>query len=229
MITTRQIKVYNYDYSPVCLSGLNRQYVIDAATDNDHPAFTLIPFSDVEIINSATSVFRNGIVEFEVSEAKALHEELGNYNWKDTVLTRKQINDIILHPTYEKMKRIVAVTDVQMIERFRSELIRVNTLAIDGVSRYVEYIINERFAEITVGKRNSAIILREEKFENSKKIEAIVSENVELKEKLNAIEEKVEAIVSAKTSSETPTESKTVAKKATAKKSPGRPPKAKAE
>ena len=158
-----------------------------------------------------------------------MHEELGNYNWKDTVLTRKQINDIILHPTYEKMKRIVAVTDVQMIERFRSELIRVNTLAIEGVSRYVEYIINERFAEITVGKRNSAIILREEKFENSNKIEAIMSENVELKEKLNTIEAKVEAIVSAKISSETPTESKTVAKKATAKKSPGRPPKAKAE
>ena len=187
MKDTKSIKVLNYGGSKVALSGINREYTMEAAS-NGRPASLLLPLDDVDHINSNTDVFRNGLLTFEDSDYAEAHRILGNIDIAQTAYPDKRIRDMILKPNYEKMQQILAINSISLIERFRAELIRIKSVGTEGVSGNVERIINERYREINAGVRQSRITLRKESFSN---------DGVDkLQEKLDALERRVAAMQS---------------------------------
>ena len=187
MKDTKSIKVLNYGGSKVALSGINREYTMEAAS-NGRPASLLLPLDDVDHINSNTDVFRNGLLTFEDGDYAEAHRILGNVDIAQTAYPDKRIRDMILKPNYEKMQQILAINSISLIERFRAELIRIKSVGTEGVSGNVERIINERYREINAGVRQSRITLRKESFSN---------ESVDkLQEKLDALERRVAAMQS---------------------------------
>lgn len=185
MRDTKSVKVLNWGRSPVALKGLNREYLIEAASD-DRAAFVLMSLEDVDYINSHTPVFRNGIVTFEECDYAEVHERIGNLDVVNTSFDTARIRDMILHPTYEKMAIILGITSIAVMERFRGELRRILAKGVEPVSGNVTRLINERFREVNNGLSTSRITLQREGF-----VAAESASNAALQAQLAALAAKV--------------------------------------
>lgn len=156
----KYIRVYNYSSSPVILHGMNRDYTVEGRVD-EHPMIEDIPEDEVNYINGKSNVFRTGMLRFDDSDTESMMEQLREIKWKETLMTEEDIEDAILHPTTEKLRRIVACNDRATIERYRAALVRIQNDGVYGVSTIADSVIRKRFTEITNGVAVSKITVPE--------------------------------------------------------------------
>lgn len=197
----RYIRVYNYSPSPVVLHGLNRDYTVNGRI-NESPMIEDIPEEEVNYINGKSNVFRNGILRFDDHETDSIMEMLRNPNWKETVLTEADIEDAIVHPSTEKLRRIVACTDRFSIERYRAALVRIQSAGVDGVSAIADRVIRQRFNEIANGIVASRIVVPEgievrRKDDETTAYEAMKSENQAMAQQLAELQKQLDELRSA--------------------------------
>ena len=160
MKNNKVVKVFNRNTFAVFAKGINRGYKFEAA-QGGRAASIPLAWEDIEYINDNTELFREGYLSFSDTESAELHKELGNFNIEKTAYTPERIRDAILNPTYDKMKAIIDITSMGMIERFRGDLIYLRESGDQPVSSNVERIIEERYREIYNGKYRSAINLKQ--------------------------------------------------------------------
>ena len=160
MKNNKVVKVFNRNTFAVFAKGINRGYKFEAA-QGGRAASIPLAWEDIEYINDNTELFREGYLSFSDTESAELHKELGNFNIEKTAYTPERIRDAILNPTYDKMKAIIDITSMGMIERFRGDLIYLRESGDQPVSSNVERIIEERYREIYNGKYRSAITLKQ--------------------------------------------------------------------
>lgn len=156
----KYIRVYNYSSSPVILHGMNRDYTVEGRV-NEHPMIEDIPEDEVNYINGKSNVFRTGMLRFDDNDVDSMMEQLREIKWKETLMTEENIEDAILHPTTEKLRRIVACNDRATIERYRAALVRIQNDGVYGVSTIADSVIRKRFTEITNGVTVSKITVPE--------------------------------------------------------------------
>ena len=77
-----------------------------------------MPIDEIRYANNFNA-FRNGMLFFEESKAEDVYNILGIKDWKN-ILTNKDIREIILHPTYEGLEKLIAIKDSAMFERVRA-------------------------------------------------------------------------------------------------------------
>jgi len=226
MADKKYIKVYNYARTPVILHGMNKDYVVEGTTSDERTSSENVLTDDVVYINDRSSVFRTGTLRFEDTEVEEMMEMLGNDNWRSTYITDPEIEDAILHPTYDAMLRILKTTNMGMIERYRGILVKIQTIGMQGVSEYVDYIIRERFRELGNGKIVSGIVLTPERFVSTaaeKQAADLQKENEALMKAVEALKkqltENTPAVPDTNVETEVPTDEKPVA---TAKKTTSR-------
>lgn len=156
----KYIRVYNYSSSPIILHGMNRDYTVEGRID-EHPMIEDIPEDEINYINGKSNVFRTGMLRFNDNDVDSMMEQLREIKWKETLMTEENIEDAILHPTTEKLRRIVACNDRATIERYRAALVRIQNDGVYGVSTIADSVIRKRFTEITNGVTVSKIAVPE--------------------------------------------------------------------
>lgn len=193
MKNNKVVKVFNHNTFAVFAKGINRGYKFEAA-QGGRAASLPLPWEEIEFINDNTELFREGYLSFSDAESAALHEELGNYNIANTAYTPERIRDFIINPTYEKMKAIIAINSLGMIERFRGDLIYLRESGDQPVSSNVERVIEERYREIYNGKYRSAIMLKQNGGNNDDSVDA---KTAELEAKIAKLEALMESKMAA--------------------------------
>lgn len=151
------INVLNYSASYVILTTRDRQFTLNPAIDGV-PSMTPMRPIEIEDVNSNSSIFRTGGARFESDVQKDVYEYLRILDWED-ILFEDVIEDIILHPTMEKLQRIVDVKNVAVIERVKGILTVLKNSQKHDISTRVNDIINTRYNEVTHGKMNTGIAL----------------------------------------------------------------------
>lgn len=170
----QNIKVLNYGTSPVTVKTANREYLFDGAVDGV-PTVFYMSFQDIEYINSRSTVFRTGMLVFEKEQQNEIYVALNIPNWEEVVLFEDIIEDMILNPTEENLKRIIAIKDIFIFERIRGKLVYFINQGTEDVSNKVTDVVNQRFKEINSGVSKSKIIFKKE-------VKPIVVENEEVQE-----------------------------------------------
>lgn len=184
MKNNKVVKVFNRNTFAVFAKGINRGYKFEAA-QGGRAASIPLAWEDIEYINDNTELFREGYLSFSDTESAELHKELGNFNIEKTAYTPERIRDAILNPTYDKMKAIIDITSMGMIERFRGDLIYLRESGDQPVSSNVERIIEERYREIYNGKYRSAINLKQN---GNNSDDAVDAKTAELEAKIARLE-----------------------------------------
>ena len=184
MKNNKVVKVFNRNTFAVFAKGINRGYKFEAA-QGGRAASIPLAWEDIEYINDNTELFREGYLSFSDAESAELHKELGNFNIEKTAYTPERIRDAILNPTYDKMKAIIDITSMGMIERFRGDLIYLRESGDQPVSSNVERIIEERYREIYNGKYRSAINLKQN---GNNSDDAVDAKTAELEAKIARLE-----------------------------------------
>lgn len=177
--------VLNYCTSPVAVSTRHESYIIPAA-DRGEPSAQ--PFSIEEIIqiNSGSPVFKIGLLWFEPEYEADIYDVLHIRDWKN-LCKDSDFEEIVLHPTIDKLNRLLAIEDKIYFERAYGVYIGLKNASFP-ISKNVEVIMSARRKEFKNKKVKTGIVLE-------KKSTPVAIENEELiaeREKREALEKEIE-------------------------------------
>lgn len=221
----KTINVLNYNSSTVVISTKHDSYAIEPAIDSDNPTILPLTLDEILYANANSMAFKSGILRFPEDIEKEMYEDyLRIPNW-ESLLTIKQIENIILHPTMEGLTKLVSVKDSGIFDRIRGVFIRLKNTTNDNISLRVEKIIETRGNELRNGIRNTQIVIKARDAVSSvstDEVDGLKKQNEVLQNQLNEMQAMMaEFLASQKKVNENAVESE----KSVVKKKPGRPAK----
>lgn len=221
----KTINVLNYNSSTVVISTKHDSYAIEPAIDSDNPTILPLTLDEILYANANSMAFKSGILRFPEDIEKEMYEDyLRIPNW-ESLLTIKQIENIILHPTMEGLTKLVSVKDSGIFDRIRGVFIRLKNTTNDDISLRVEKIIEVRGNELRNGIRNTQIVIKARDAVSSvstDEVDGLKKQNEVLQNQLNEMQAMMaEFLASQKKVNENAVESE----KSVVKKKPGRPAK----
>lgn len=182
MDSQKNYRVLNYTPNFVGVAARNRSVGLNPCEDGV-PTFDYFSLEDIEYINSTSAAFRTGLLEFEEKDREALYQRLSIPDWKDRCIFERDIQDMLVHPTIDGLKKIIAITDVGTIERIRGNMEILKRYGVP-ISTKVEEVVNGRFRELNHGTRISRIVVSPKAEEPNPEMESLRGEVAELKEML---------------------------------------------
>ena len=217
----KDIRVYNECPFQVNLVGQRRDYIFPPCLDGE-PTMNFVDFEEIEYAHSRGIVFKIGLLTFSEEDRDGMYDALGMKNWKDTVWYNTDIEDIIMHPTLEKMQMVINIKDLITFERVRGMMVKFINEKRD-VSQNVISIVNSRYREINAGSLTSKIVIQPSDIKTS-----VSADEVEdLKRQLSEMKEMMAKMVSGGRKEETVKDIATTSNEASTAKKPGRKPAAK--
>lgn len=221
----KTINVLNYNSSTVVISTKHDSYAIEPAIDSDNPTILPLTLDEILYANANSMAFKSGILRFPEDIEKEMYEDyLRIPNW-ESLLTIKQIENIILHPTMEGLTKLVNVKDSGIFDRIRGVFIRLKNTTNDDISLRVEKIIETRGNELRNGIRNTQIVIKARdavSTVSTDEVDGLKKQNEDLQNQLNEMQAMMaEFLASQKKVNENAVESE----KSVVKKKPGRPAK----
>ena len=194
----KNIKVLSYLRNHLGLACRNRE-VGFSPSDGHNPTVEYMSFEDIEYVNSRSSVFKRGVLEFEDAYKDELYEEL--HIDPSKCLYEREIDTMLLKPNEKNIRRIAEIADIQTIERVRGHM----AVIYGSVTQDINRVVETRYKEITAGVRKSSIILEPVKKQDDQ-VKALMQQMAEMQKQLNAaLEVKKEAVAD-----QQPEESETV-------------------
>lgn len=161
MITESSIiNVLNYSDSPVVVASNIRPdgYVFEPM-HNGVPFAIPLSFSEIRIINSQSSIFREGFLFFEEDKAKEVYEKLGIRDWED-ILTDEKIDNIILNPTKSSLEKILNIISFSYFGRIYGRFIMLKNTGAYDISTRVADILTTRYDELYKNIKKTSIQIR---------------------------------------------------------------------
>ena len=153
---TKNYLVLNESTSPVGIKTKHESYLVQGGTP-ESPGTLPLTFDEIAVVNSNSPAFKIGLLRFEPAYEADLYEELSITYWRD-ILTQRQIENILLHPTMEDLERVLAIENSAYFERVRGVLVGLKNAGAD-VSSKVDRMIEQRRRELSSGQRRTAIKL----------------------------------------------------------------------
>lgn len=140
--------VLNYNLSPVAIATRDAQYLIQAGTRVDPVKFPMT-LGEIIYVNSTSDAFKIGLLFFEPEFEEEIYKELRISDWKN-ILHVEDIDDAILHPTTEKLQRLIAIRSAMYYDRVYAEYVMLRNSGC-AISSAVEQVIKARRSEIRRG------------------------------------------------------------------------------
>lgn len=185
---SEKIGVLNYNENRVSVEvAPGKSYSFEPSIDGETPM--VIPMTIEEILYANNSVaFKSGMLFFEKSREEEIYERLNIVNWKD-ILSNDKIKEILLHPTFDGLNKIVKIKSTSEFERVRGVLFKLKQSDRYDVSVRVEQIVNTRYKELLNRQINTDIILTKKDVP----VESISSEEMDkLKAQNEAMQKQLE-------------------------------------
>lgn len=196
--TMQNIKVYNFSESVVILPTRDKekQYRLAPAVEGV-PSMFPMTWDEIEYVNGNSSVFRDGLIEFDADIRAEMYEAL-RVTEPDKILFNRTIEDIIKKPTMEGLQRIVDARSVGVIERIRGIMVMLKNSGNDVSSR-VEKIVNARYKEIARNQFKTDISLTPKDTvvatEVAEDVGTLKAENQEMRNQLTEMKAMMEALM----------------------------------
>ena len=223
------INVLNYNENPVAIKTHVREYLCQPM-EGDNPSITPLTFSEIESLNSNSNAFKIGTLRFPTEIEASVYEALRITNWEE-ILTNKDIEDIILHPSLSGLKRLIEINNVQLFERVRGVFFSLKNTNHYDISTRVEKIIIARHKELCNKKIKTDIILSAKDTTASVPLEdvnALKEQNLAMQTQMENMQKMMEQMIAMQNNTSVKDDVKEVAKtedtKSTAPKKAGRPP-----
>lgn len=172
-------------------------YTFEPSLDGLVPSVIPMTMDQVRYANNFNT-FRGGFLFFTDENAKDIYSELGINNWTD-ILSNREIQNILLEPSYEGLKRIIDIKDSAVFERVRAVFHRLKSDRTNDISLRVQQIINTRYKELQRKKVNTEIVIEKKDVAtptSDKEVESLKAENKIMQEQLATMQRMMEKLIS---------------------------------
>lgn len=199
----KTINLLNYNENVVVVSTKHDSYAIEPAIDSETPTILPLNLEEILYINGNSAAFKSGILRFPEEIKKEMYEDhLRIPNWKD-LMTIKEMEDIVLRPTMEKLVKLVGIKDVGTFDRLRGVFTRLKNTTNSDISMRVERIINARADELRRGIRNTEIVIKPKDTASviqNEEVDALKEQNIALQKQMTQMQEMMEKMLAAQAS-----------------------------
>ena len=219
---TEKISVLNYNENRVSVEvAPHKSYSFEPSPDGKTPTVIPMTIDEIRYANNS-SAFRNGTLFFDKAKEEDVYKELNIDNWKD-ILTNSDIEDIILHPSFDGLQKLIEIKDTASFERVRAAFHKLKQDGTHDVSVRVAQIINTRYKELLNRKIHTSIQLSKKdipEIAHNEEMDELKAQNAAMQEQMAQMQKMIEQMMASQQKSVSePEEEKPL------KKSPGRPKK----
>lgn len=188
--------VLNYNGSPVAVSTRHESYIIPGGS-SESPSSMPLSVDEIVQINSNSNVFKMGLLWFEEEVQEELYKECRIRNWEN-ILRDKEIEDIILHPTLEKLERLLSIENEQYFERCYGIYIGLKN-SNHSIKQNVENVMLARRKELRNRKYKTGILLtkKETNVVSEEALKETQEQNVKLTKEVDELKAMVAQLLAA--------------------------------
>ena len=192
--------VLNYNGSPVAVSTRHESYIIPGGS-SESPSSMPLSVDEIVQINSNSNVFKMGLLWFEEEVQEELYKECRIRNWEN-ILRDKEIEDIILHPTLEKLERLLSIENEQYFERCYGIYIGLKN-SNHSIKQNVENVMLARRKELRNRKYKTGILLtkKETNIVSEEALKETQEQNVKLTKEVDELKTMVAQLLAAQQNS----------------------------
>ena len=210
-LDTQNINVLNYNENEVFVDSSKEHYKFNASRDGKTPSIIPMTLSELQNICSNTDIIVTGWLTFDDDVKEEVFKELRIPNWKD-ILTNKDIENILTHPTLEGLQRIIDIENQTYFDRVRIIMFKLIKNGID-VTTKVSRIVEQRYDELRKRQRVSSITLtKKDTHVSSDEVKALSEQNASLQSQLDEMKKMMEQMMAMQSvNTQTPNEEKNVA------------------
>ena len=179
-------KILNYSPSPVSFATRERHYLADGGSVEE-PFAILLDESELIEANYATRVFKDGFLFPEVDQSEEVYRMLKIANWQD-ILRDGEIRDIIMHPSADGLRKLIAIDSNSAFGRVWS-ILAVLRISGEDVPNQSVKVLTARNEELMRGEKATKIAVSDMPKDMKVQNDELRSENDELRaeiEKLKA-------------------------------------------
>lgn len=202
-----EISVLNFSHSPVSVSTRDMHYLIPGGSE-EVPAVFPMTLSELIYVNSISEVFRVGVLFFDPEVEAEVYAALRIKDWEKIYRVR-DIDDILLNPTVEKLEEILNITSTMYFNRIYGEFValRNSNLPISGS---IDKMMTLRRKELMSGQPRTNIKVKDtvdaqvlKSSETQKQMDDMAKEIEELKALLREVKTDKPAVNKPKKSTST--------------------------
>ena len=220
-LDTQNINVLNYNENEVFVDSAKEHYKFNASRDGKTPSVIPMTLSELQNICSNTDIIVTGWLTFDDDVKEEVFKELRIPNWKD-ILTNKDIENILTHPTLEGLQRIIDIENQTYFDRVRIIMFKLIKNGID-VTTKVSRIVEQRYDELRKRQRVSSITLTKKDTQvSSDEVKALSEQNASLQSQLDEMKKMMEQMMAMQNTTQS---TEVVKETTTTPKKAGRPPK----
>ena len=192
--------VLNYNGSPVAVPTRHESYIIPGGS-SESPSSMPLSVDEIVQINSNSNVFKMGLLWFEEEVQEELYKECRIRNWEN-ILRDKEIEDIILHPTLEKLERLLSIENEQYFERCYGIYIGLKN-SNHSIKQNVENVMLARRKELRNRKYKTGILLtkKETNVVSEEALKETQEQNVKLTKEVDELKAMVAQLLAAQQNS----------------------------
>lgn len=192
--------VLNYNGSPVAVSTRHESYIIPGGS-SESPSSMPLSVDEIVQINSNSNVFKMGLLWFEEEVQEELYKECRIRNWEN-ILRDKEIEDIILHPTLEKLEKLLSIENEQYFERCYGIYIGLKN-SNHSIKQNVENVMLARRKELRNRKYKTGILLtkKETSVVSEEALKETQEQNVKLTKEVDELKAMVAQLLAAQQNS----------------------------
>lgn len=144
-----------------------------------------LTLDEIQQANNNSKLFKTGHLRFEPEHEEEIYDVLHIRDWKD-ILTNKQVEDIVLHPTAEKIEDILKIDEPRYFNRIYGVYMGLKNAGY-SISKNVDVTMSARYKELANGKKTTNLIVNKKEDNSESKI-------AELEEKLAQMQQMMEKI-----------------------------------
>lgn len=224
------INVLNYNENPVAIKTHVREYLCQSSEDGS-PSITPLTFSEIESLNSNYNAFKIGTLRFPTDVEEDVYKALRITDWEE-ILTNKDIETMVLHPSLSGLTKLIAINNVQLFERVRGIFFSLKNTNQYDISTRVEKIVVARYKELCNRQIKTNIVLSVKDTNTTvpaEEVNALKEQNNILQEQMAQMQKMMEQMISMQSNNiqnedmQTAAVDKKVEPKSTQSKKAGRP------
>lgn len=189
-----KIAVYNYNENRVSVAvAPGKSYSFEPSPDGVTPTVIFMTMDEIRYANNSKA-FKNGMLFFDKEIESEIYEELHISDWKN-ILSNKMIGDIILHPTFDGLNKIIGIKDSSEFERVRAVFHKLKKDDAHDISVRVAQIIDTRYKELLNRKSSTSIELTKKDIPgaaDSARIDELKRENTAMQEQIEKMQKLIE-------------------------------------
>lgn len=196
-------RILNYSGSPVAFRTREKGYLVPGGTIEE-PSVILLDENEIVEANYASRVFKDGLLFPEADEAEEVYTLLRIQDWKN-IPRDGEIEQIILHPTADGLRKLIAIDTVRGFERVWGILTMLR-ISFQDVPNQAYLTLNARHEELKKGIHKTEIAVSDMPKDIENASEELKAENAGLKDENAKLREELERLRAATASTSTSTE-----------------------